>query len=191
MRKLLPKPPKPTPMPTPECASQQKRIRGSKDPVRTGSAGQKECLSVSHRAFAPRGCNAQHTQQQSYELMAQAAGKAEQGAELGCVYRKLKLGHNGDAVHQGSRGNGYFQLVELGARKARPSLASDAFAIHYNRRCHTRLESGVGALRPKASGFPAPIPAKAGTMPAHDGLGPDDRDDLEDQRKPTIELNQK
>ena len=24
MRKLLPKPPKPTPMPTPECASQQK-----------------------------------------------------------------------------------------------------------------------------------------------------------------------
>ena len=121
---------------------------GSEDPVRTGSAGQKECLSVSHRAFAPRGCNAQHTQQQSYELMAQAAGKAEQGAELGCVYRKLKLGHNADAVHQGSRGNGYFQLVELGARKARPSLASDAFAIHYNRRWHTRLESGAGALRP-------------------------------------------
>jgi hypothetical protein len=36
----------------------------------------------------------------------------------------------------------------------------------------------------------APIPAKAGTMPAHDGLGPDDRDDLEDRRKPTIELDQ-
>jgi hypothetical protein len=47
-------------------------------------------------------------------------------------------------------------------------------------------------LRPtaKGSGFPAPIPAKAGTMPAHDGLGPDDRDDLEDRRKPTIELDQ-
>jgi hypothetical protein len=27
-------------------------------------------------------------------------------------------------------------------------------------------------------------------MPAHDGLGPDDRDDLEDRRKPTIELDQ-
>ncbi len=64
-----------------------------------------------------------------------------------CVYRKLKLGHNGDAVRQGSRGNGYFQLVELGARKARPYLASDAFAIHYNRR-HTRLESDADALRP-------------------------------------------
>jgi hypothetical protein len=46
----------------------------------------------------------------------------------GCVYRKLKLGHNGDAVRQGWRGNGYFQFVELGARKARPYLASDAFA---------------------------------------------------------------
>ena len=64
-----------------------------------------------------------------------------------CVYRKLKLGHNGDAVRQGSRGSGYFQLVELGARQARPYLASDAFAIHYNRR-HTRLEFGAGALRP-------------------------------------------
>src|SRR6266516_4518103 len=62
-----------------------------------------------------------------------------------CVYRKLKHGHNGDAVRQGSRGNGYFQLVELGARKARPYLVSDAFAIHYNRR-HTRLESGAGAV---------------------------------------------
>jgi hypothetical protein len=28
---------------------QQKRIPGSEDPVWTGSAGQKECLSVSHR----------------------------------------------------------------------------------------------------------------------------------------------
>jgi hypothetical protein len=63
-----------------------------------------------------------------------------------CVYRKLKLGHNGDAVRQGSRGNGYFQLVELGARMARPYLASDAFAIHYNR-WHMRLESDAGALR--------------------------------------------
>jgi hypothetical protein len=73
-----------------------------------------------------------------------------------CVYRKLKLGHNGDAVRQGSRGNGYFQLVELGARKARPYLASDAFAIHYNRR-HTRLESGAGALRPVPLTFQAII----------------------------------
>jgi hypothetical protein len=60
------------------------------------------------------------------------------------VYRKVKLGHNGDAVRQGSRGNGYFRLVEPGARKARPYLASDAFAIHYSSR-HKRLESDAGA----------------------------------------------
>jgi hypothetical protein len=40
----------------------------------------------------------------------------------------------------------------------------------------------------KAFVLKAFVPAKAGTMPAHDGLGPDDRDDLEDRRKPTIEL---
>ena len=49
-------------------------------------------------------------------------------------------------------------------------------------------------LRPtaKGSGFPAPSPiaAKTGPMPAHDGLGPHDRDDLEDRRKPTIQLDE-
>jgi hypothetical protein len=38
--------------------------------------------------------------------------------------------------------------------------------------------------------FPAPIPAKAGTMPAHKRLGPDDRHGLEDSRKPTIQLDE-
>ena len=33
------------------------------------------------------------------------------------------------------------------ARERRPYLASDAFAIHYNRQ-HTRLEFGAGALGP-------------------------------------------
>ena len=37
-------------------------------------------------------------------------------------------------------------------------------------------------LRPASQGarFPAPIAAKAGTMPAHKGLGPDDRHGRED-----------
>jgi hypothetical protein len=33
-------------------------------------------------------------------------GIAAQAFKGTCVYRKLKLGHNGDAVRQGSRGNG-------------------------------------------------------------------------------------
>jgi hypothetical protein len=47
-------------------------------------------------------------------------------------------------------------------------------------------------LRPAAQGarFPAPIPAKAGTMPAHKCLGPDDRNSVEDSRKSTIQLDE-
>jgi len=48
-------------------------------------------------------------------------------------------------------------------------------------------------LRPTAYGvrFPAPIAAKTSTMPAHEGLWPDDRHGLEDRRKPTIQLDEK
>src|SRR6266511_3908173 len=38
--------------------------------------------------------------------------------------------------------------------------------------------------------FPAPIAAKTGTMPAHESLGTDDRDGLEDRWKPTIQLDE-
>jgi hypothetical protein len=34
------------------------------------------------------------------------------------------------------------------------------------------------------------VAAKAGTMPAHERLGPDDREDLQDRRKPAIQLDQ-
>src|SRR5262249_27575234 len=42
----------------------------------------------------------------------------------------------------------------------------------------------------KIARFPPPIAAKTGAMPAHEGLGPDDRDGLEDRREPTIKLNE-
>ena len=37
-------------------------------------------------------------------------------------------------------------------------------------------------LRPasKGAGFPTPVPAEAGSVPSHEGLGADDCDDLED-----------
>ena len=46
-------------------------------------------------------------------------------------------------------------------------------------------------LRPTSqrSGFPTPVLAKAGTMPAHEGLGSDDSDRPQDRRKPSIQLN--
>src|SRR5262245_10175349 len=47
-------------------------------------------------------------------------------------------------------------------------------------------------LRPASQvpGFPTPIAAKTCTMPAHQRLGPDNRDDLEDRRKPAIQLDE-
>jgi hypothetical protein len=48
-------------------------------------------------------------------------------------------------------------------------------------------------LRPasQGAGFPTPVTAEAGTMPTHEGLGPDDRDSLQDRRKPSMQLDQK
>jgi hypothetical protein len=47
-------------------------------------------------------------------------------------------------------------------------------------------------LRPASqrAGFPAPVAAKPGTMPAHDSLGPDDRNGVEDRRKPAIQQDE-
>src|SRR6516164_5317082 len=43
----------------------------------------------------------------------------------------------------------------------------------------------------KGAGFPPPISAETGPMPAHKGLRPDDRDGLEDRWKPSIQLTKK
>ena len=53
-------------------------------------------------------------------------------------------------------------------------------------------ESGPAGLRRFAAGlpFPSPVAAEAGTMPTHERLRPDDRDCLQDRRKPTIQLDQ-
>ena len=42
----------------------------------------------------------------------------------------------------------------------------------------------------KGAGFPTPVPTEASSMPTHQGLGPDDRDGLEDRWKPSIQLDQ-
>jgi hypothetical protein len=47
-------------------------------------------------------------------------------------------------------------------------------------------------LRPtsKGVGFPTPVPAETGSVPSHQGLGPDNRDGVEDCRKPPIQLDE-
>jgi hypothetical protein len=46
-------------------------------------------------------------------------------------------------------------------------------------------------LRPPSqrARLPAPVTAKAGPMPTHEGLGMNDRNGLEDRRKPAIQLD--
>src|SRR6266436_3136000 len=41
----------------------------------------------------------------------------------------------------------------------------------------------------KGAGFPTPVPAEAGAVPANEGLGPDDRDGLQHRWKPPIQLD--
>ena len=47
-------------------------------------------------------------------------------------------------------------------------------------------------LRPpsKRARLPTPVPTKAGPMPTDEGLGTDDRNDLQDRRKPSIQLDE-
>ena len=46
-------------------------------------------------------------------------------------------------------------------------------------------------LRPPSQGarLPTPVAAKAGPMPTHERLGTDDREDLQDRRKPAIQMD--
>src|SRR5260370_7776327 len=37
--------------------------------------------------------------------------------------------------------------------------------------------------------FPTPVAAKAGPVPTHERLGPDDREDLQDRRNPAVQLD--
>ena len=47
-------------------------------------------------------------------------------------------------------------------------------------------------LRPtsKGAGLPTPIPAETGTMPTHERLRSDDRDDIQNRWKPSIQLDE-
>src|SRR6201993_5166971 len=62
------------------------------------------------------------------------------------------------------------------------------FRVHPpNQRAQVRVDLRSTSKR---AGFPTPVPTKAGPMPAHEGLGADDRDGLQDRRKPSIQLDQ-
>ena len=57
-----------------------------------------------------------------------------------------------------------------------------------DQRAQVRVDSRTAS---KGAGFPTPVSAKAGPVPAHEGLRPDDRDGLQPRWKPPIQLGQK
>jgi hypothetical protein len=56
-----------------------------------------------------------------------------------------------------------------------------------DQRAHFRSDLRSASER---TGFPTPVPTEAAAVPAHEGLGPDDSDGLEDRWKPSIQLDQ-
>src|SRR3981189_1479448 len=57
-------------------------------------------------------------------------------------------------------------------------------------RLNPRTSAAIFGRPPSERHFPTPVQAKAGPVPSHEGLGPDDRDDLQDRWKPSIQLDQ-
>src|ERR1700694_596079 len=56
-----------------------------------------------------------------------------------------------------------------------------------NQRAQVRLNLRTPSQGPR---FPTPVMAKAGPMPTHEGLGTDDRENLQDRRKPSIQMDE-
>ena len=53
----------------------------------------------------------------------------------------------------------------------------------------TQVRINLRSPSPRAR-FPPPVAAKAGSMPVHDGLVSDDRENIQDRREPSIQLDQ-
>src|SRR6266403_5679104 len=57
------------------------------------------------------------------------------------------------------------------------------------RRINTRSSVSICGRPPNGRDFQRPVAAKAGPMPTHERLGPDDCEDLQDRREPAIQLD--
>jgi hypothetical protein len=91
-----------------------------------------------------------------------------------------------------------FGSQHFGLRQFKPQLekfAVDAWrspkrVIHAHSR-DQRAQFSIDLRSPSPwARLPMPIAARAGPMPTHERLGPDDREDLQDRWKPAIQLNE-
>src|SRR5262245_31029017 len=88
-------------------------------------------------------------------------------------------------------------LATLDCATANPSLSNSPWirgAPHSGfsmliRRIKARRSVSICGPSSKRARLPAPVPTKAGSMPAQDGLGSDDRENIQDRREPSIQLD--
>src|SRR6266436_29057 len=77
-----------------------------------------------------------------------------------------------------------FEQLAMNARGA-PQWIVNAHLPDQSPQARVELRSAS-----EGAGFPPPISPEAGSVPAHQGLRPDDRDGLEDRWKPSIQHDQ-
>ena len=89
-------------------------------------------------------------------------------------------------------------LATLDCATSNPSLSSSpwirgaphsGFSMLIRRTSARRSASICG--RPPPARFPTPVTAKAGPMPTHQCLGLDDRENIQNRRKPSIQLDKR
>jgi hypothetical protein len=62
-------------------------------------------------------------------------------------------------------------------------------AIYTRVSTETGLDQDFNSLDANQARLPTPVPTKSGSMPTHERLGLNDLDDLQNRRKPSIQLD--
>src|SRR4029453_2018536 len=75
------------------------------------------------------------------------------------------------------------EQLAVDARRS-PQWVLDAHLPDQRPQPHVNLRPPSNRAR-----LPTPVPTKAGPMPTHEGLGTDNRDDFQDRRRPSIQLD--
>src|SRR5262245_7066112 len=115
------------------------------------------------------------------------------GTDVRCMVTQEgapSLGRRSTSLHHVLRDAGLSHLeaeLEQLAMNARRSPQGIFRAHSPDQRAQFRTDLRSASKRAR---FPPPIPTEAGSMPTHEGLGPDNRDGLEDRWKPSIQHDQ-
>src|SRR5262249_52467014 len=113
------------------------------------------------------------------------------GGDARCVVASApSLGRRSTSLHHIFRDAGLSDL-EAELEKLAMNARCTPLRIFRAHPTDPRAQFGIDpGAAPKRARFPPPVPTKAGSMPVHEGLGPDDRDGLKHRWKPSIQHDQ-